>query len=62
MQSEGVGMALLLNLNNPRYMRAVYGRRDRIAERFRQVRPESLDLARHLIRGEILTPNRCLPQ
>jgi hypothetical protein len=62
MQSEGVGMAHLLNLGNPRYMRAVYGRRDRIAERFRQVRPESLVLARQLIRGEILIPNRCLPQ
>jgi hypothetical protein len=62
MQREGVAMALLLNLNNPKYMRAVYGRRDRISDRFRQVRPGSLELARHLIRGEILTPNCCLPQ
>jgi hypothetical protein len=62
MQSEGVGMALLLNLDNPRYMKAVYGRRDRIAERFCQLRPESLVLARQLIRGEILIPNGSLPQ
>jgi hypothetical protein len=62
MQREGAGMALLLNLGNPAYVRAVYGEESRIPERFRRVRPESLVLAQHVIQGICLTPNRLLPQ
>ncbi len=62
MQREGAGMALLLNLGNPAYMRAVYGEKERITERFKRVRPESLVLAKQVIQGMCLTSNRPLPQ
>lgn len=60
-QREGVGMALALNLGNPDYMRAIYGGENRIIERFREIRPESIELARELIREGSIEPNRCLP-
>ena len=62
MQREGAGMALLLNLGNPSYMQAVFGGKDQIAERFKCVKPESLVLAKQIIQGMCLTPNRPLPQ
>ena len=61
-QREGVGMALALNLGNHAYMRTVYGDGNGIIERFRDLRPESIDLARELIHEGSFEPNRCLPQ
>lgn len=60
-QREGVGMALALNIGNPDYTRAVYGGENRIIERFRELRPESIELARELIQGDPIEPNRFLP-
>ncbi len=61
-QREGVGMALALNLGNPAYMRTVYGDVNGIIERFRGLRPESIEVARELIHEGSFEPNRCLPQ
>ena len=57
-QREGVGMALALNIGNPTYMRTVYGDCSRITERFRTIRPESIELARGLIHAGSFETNR----
>lgn len=49
-QREGAGMLIAQNLSKRRYVSAVYGSTERIAKRLSKVSPESLRLAKSLLR------------
>lgn len=48
-QRDGVGLAIVRNLEDERYLRVVYGRLEQMPRRFAEVSPASLEVARWLI-------------
>ncbi|MFQ5330452.1 MAG: hypothetical protein ACE5D4_10785 [Thermodesulfobacteriota bacterium] len=52
-QRDGVGMAFILNLENKRYVRLIYGHLDAMAQKFSSIAPTSKEKARALMRGSV---------
>ena len=51
-QRDGVGLAIVKNLEDERYLRLVYGRLEQMPQRFAEVSPSSMEVARSLFQAK----------